>query len=199
MYNRTGKPGLWIDDPVTVAIYARDNGLLDQPGWKLPELKKMAKTQKKLLRLANKAKLHSFHNKHVYMCGFQVPHNHVEAMELDRMNGNSMWRDAEITELNQIDEYKSFIDKGVGFNPGSDFKKIRVHMVYAVKHDGRHKAQLVAGGHPAETPTSEKPINGKTLHKGVIATNKHSKIPNLTANTHKQAGTITKKSPNAPQ
>ena len=55
-----------------------------------------------------------------------------------------------ITELNQIDEYKSFIDKGVGFNPGSDFKKIRVHMVYAVKHDGRHKARLVAGGHLTE-------------------------------------------------
>jgi len=60
LYNRTGKSGLWIDDPVTVAIYARDNGLLDEPGWKLPGLKKMAKTQKKLLRMANKAKLHSF-------------------------------------------------------------------------------------------------------------------------------------------
>jgi len=30
--NRTGKSGLWIDDPVTVAICARDNGLLDKPG-----------------------------------------------------------------------------------------------------------------------------------------------------------------------
>jgi len=100
----------------------------------------MAKTQKKLLRLANKAKLHSFCNKPVCMHGFQAPHNHVEAMELDRMNGNSMWRDAEITELNQIDECKSFIDKGIGFNPGSEFKKIQVHMVHAVKHDGRHKA-----------------------------------------------------------
>ena len=152
--NGTGKSGLWIDDPVTVVIYARDNGLLNKPGWKLPGLKKMAKTQKKLLCLANKAELHSFRNKLVCMYGFQVPPNHVEAMELDRMNRNSMWRDAEVTELNQnqIDEYKSFIDKGVGFNPGSDFKKIRVHMVYAVKHDGCHKTRLVAGGHLTETP-----------------------------------------------
>jgi len=134
------------------AIYARDNGLLNEPGWKLPGLKKMVKTQKKVLRLANKAKLHSFCSKPVYMYGFQVPRNHFEAMELDHMNGNTMWRDAEITELKQIDEYKSFIDKGVGFNPGSDFKKIRVHMVYAVKHDGHHKARLVAGGHLTETP-----------------------------------------------
>jgi len=44
LYDRSGKSGLWIDDPVTVAIYARDNGLLDEAGWKLPGLKKIAKT-----------------------------------------------------------------------------------------------------------------------------------------------------------
>jgi len=86
------------------------------------------------------------------MHGFQVPRNHTEALELDRVNGNTMWIDAEMTELNQIDEQKSFIDKGVGFNPGSDYKRIQVHMVCAVKHDGRHKARLVAGGHLTETP-----------------------------------------------
>jgi len=137
---------------VTVAIYARDNGLLDQPGWKLPGLKKIAKTEKKLIRMANKAKLHSFRSKPIYMYGFQVPRNHTEPLELDQVNGNTMWIDAETTELNQIDEYKSSIDKGVGFNPGSDYKRIRVHMVHAAKHDGRHKARLVAGGHLSETP-----------------------------------------------
>jgi len=150
--DRSGKSGLWIDDPVTVAIYARDNGLLDEPGWKLPGLKKIAMTQKKLIRMANKAKLHSFRSKPMHMHGFQVPRNHAEALELDRINGNTMWIDAETTELNQMDECKSFIDKGVGFKPGSNYKRIRVHMVHAVKHDGRHKAQLVAGGHLAETP-----------------------------------------------
>jgi len=93
--NRTGKSGLLIDDPVTVAICARDNGLLNEAGWKLPGLKKMAETQTKLLRLANKTKLQSFRNKPAHMHGFQAPRNHIEAMELDRMNGNSMWRDAE--------------------------------------------------------------------------------------------------------
>jgi len=58
-----------------------------------------------------------------------------------------MWIDAETTKLNQIHKNKSFIDKGVRYNPGSDYKSIRVHMAYAVKHDGRHKARLVAGGH----------------------------------------------------
>jgi len=102
--------------------------------------------------MANEAKLHSFRIKPIYMCGFQVPRNHAKALERDRVNGNTMWIDAEVTELSQIDECKSFIDKGVGFNPGSDCKLIWVHMAYAVKHDGRHKARLVAGGHLAETP-----------------------------------------------
>jgi len=112
----------------------------------------MAKTQKKPICMANKAKLHSFHSEPVCMHGFQVPRNHAEALELDRVNGDTVWTDAEVTELSQIDEHESFIDKGVGFNPGSDHKRIRVHMVYAVKHDGRHKARLVAGGHLTETP-----------------------------------------------
>jgi len=106
----------------------------------LPGLKKIAKTQKKLIRMANKAKLHSFRSEPICMCGFQVPRSHTEALELDRVNGFTiMWTDTETTELNQIDEHKSFIDKGVGHNPGSNYKRIqdfRVHMAHAVKHDG---------------------------------------------------------------
>ena len=101
--------------------------------------------------LSQQSKARFLPKKVVHMCGFQVPRNHVETMELDCVNGNSVWRDAEATELNQIDEHKSFIDKGIGFNPGSKFKKIKVHMLCAVKHDGRHKARFVAGGHLAET------------------------------------------------
>ena len=86
------------------------------------------------------------------MYGFQVPRNHEQAMELDRQNGNTKWRDAEIIELTQIDEYNTFLDKGRGFLPGPGYKKIRCHLVYAVKHDGRHKARLVAGGHLTDTP-----------------------------------------------
>jgi len=51
-----------------------------------------------------------------------------------------------------IDEFSSFEDLGFGGNPSPDYKKIIVHMVYAVKHDRRHKARLIAGGHLTETP-----------------------------------------------
>jgi hypothetical protein len=43
-----------------------------------------AKTQKRLLRLANQAKLHSFRTKPVYMYGYLVPRNHEQALELDK-------------------------------------------------------------------------------------------------------------------
>jgi len=51
-----------------------------------------------------------------------------------------------------IDEFSAFEDLGFGGIPGPDYKKTRVHMVCAVKHDGQHKARLVAGGHLTETP-----------------------------------------------
>ena len=146
------KSGMFDMDPVTVAIYADKHNLLDAPGWRLPSLRKCAKTQKRILRLANQAKLHSFRTKPVYMYGFLVPRNHDQAMQLDKENGNTRWRDAEKIELAQVDEYDTFLDKGKGYIPNKDFKKIKVHLVYAVKHDGRHKARLVAGGHLTDTP-----------------------------------------------
>jgi hypothetical protein len=36
--------------------------------------------------------------------------------------------------------------------PPAGYKRIRVHIVYDVKHDGRHKARLVADGHLTDIP-----------------------------------------------
>ena len=72
-------------------------------------------------------------------------------MDLDAKNGNKLWREAELKELEQLDEYKVFEDKGPRSNM-KGYKKIRVHMVYDIKHDGRRKARLVAGGHLTDTP-----------------------------------------------
>ena len=55
-------------------------------------------------------------------------------------------------ELAQIQEYKTFIDLGKGTPGPEGYKKIKVHFVFDVKHDGRHKSRLVAGGHLTVTP-----------------------------------------------
>jgi hypothetical protein len=43
------------DDPVSCAIYAKQNDLLDLAGWK--QFKEIANQQKKFIHMANKAKL----------------------------------------------------------------------------------------------------------------------------------------------
>ena len=118
--------------------------------------------QKKLQRLINQAKLRSFRTSPKYMYGFKVPRNFKEALEFDRENGTNLWEAATMLELKQLDEYDTFIDKGA-FNKHTipqGFKLIRVHFVYAVKHDGRHKARLVADGHLTSIPI-------ESVHSGV--------------------------------
>ena len=138
------------DDPVTCAIYARDNNLLDEDGWK--QFRRLAQREKKLLRMGNQAKLKSFRTTLVYKFGFLVPRSHDQAVELDTKNGNTKWQDAESLEIRQLDEYETFHDKGKDALPPIGYKKIRCHIVYDVKHDGRHKARFVAGGHLTDTP-----------------------------------------------
>ena len=138
------------DDPVTCAIYAKENNLLEEEGWR--RFKPIAKRQKKLVRLLNQTKLKASRQHPTFMYGYQIPRSHDEALKLDTRNGNTKWQDAEQLELSQLEEYQTFKDMGKGLKPLEGYKKITVHFVYAVKHDGRHKARLVAGGHLTEAP-----------------------------------------------
>jgi hypothetical protein len=146
------KTGMFNCDPVPVTQYAVDHGLVGKPGWDKANMRMYAKNLKVLSRRLRQAKLHSFRTRPVYMYGYLVPRNYDQAVQIDKDNGNTKWQDAIALELNQIDEYETFEDKGRGYNPGPDYKKIRCHLVFAVKHDGRHKARLVAGGHLTDTP-----------------------------------------------
>jgi hypothetical protein len=51
-------------------------------------------------------------------------------------------------------EYQTFNDKGhhTKYVHPSVYTSIRVHFVFAIKHDGRHKAKLVAVGHVMDIP-----------------------------------------------
>jgi nitric oxide synthase oxygenase domain/subunit len=77
-------------------------------------LHKYAKTPKRIMRLANQAKLYSFCTAPQFMYGVQILRNDAEAMELDAKNGNNKWRDAQLVELAQIDEYETVSDRGKG-------------------------------------------------------------------------------------
>ena len=148
------------DDPVTCAIYAKQNKLLEVEGWK--RFKGIAKRQKKLLRMANQAKLRSFRLAPRYKYGFEVPQNYAHAIQLDEQAGNTKWQDATKLEMSQLDEYNVFIDLGKGGKPPRDYKKIKVHLVFDVKHDGRHKVRCVADGHLTDIPVD-------SVYSGVVS------------------------------
>jgi Reverse transcriptase (RNA-dependent DNA polymerase) len=99
--------------------------------------------------MVNQAKLKSFNTAPRYKYGYEIPRTYEQAKRLDQKNGNTLWGNTTAIELGQIDEYITFIDKGhrTKVKPPNGFKKIRVHLVFDVKHDGRHKARLVADGH----------------------------------------------------
>jgi hypothetical protein len=112
--------------------------------------------------MVNQTKLKNHRTRPVYKYGFQVPRNHNEALRIDEKFGNTKWQDAEKLEIKQLFEYESFEDKGLGAPIPEKFTKIPTHFVYDVKHDGRHKARMVAGGHRTETPVD-------SVYSGVVS------------------------------
>ena len=148
------------DNPMVCALYAKKVGLLDTPGWK--RFKSIAKDEKKLTRMLNQAKLKSFRREPTYQFGHKIPRSTPEAIRFDEENKNTFWQDAMALEMAQLQEFKTFTDLGKDAKPPPDHLKIRVHFVFAVKHDGRHKARLVADGHLTDTPLD-------SVYSGVVS------------------------------
>ena len=153
------------DNPIPM-VYAKKHDLLDTTGWK--HLKRYAKTSTRLIRAVKQSRIRQVRASARYQHGFQVPKDYNDAIRLDKENGNTHWQDAMDLELSQIHEYKVFKDTGKAqFQNGKvvtpdGFQKIRVHFVYAVKHDGRFKARLVADGHLTKEPV-------ESIYSGVVS------------------------------
>jgi len=155
-------------DPYLVAEYALEKNLLDDWQKRCPrlKLKQKAKNAKKMMRMINQAKLESYKNSPIYMFGVKVPRTHQQAIKFDEENGNTLWQDAEKKEIDQMFEYNVFEDRGHRDNAVSPeqegYKKIKLHLVYACKHDGRRKARIVAGGHLTDEPL-------ESVYSGVVS------------------------------
>jgi hypothetical protein len=150
------------NNPVTCAVYAREHDLLDVKGWR--RFRNLAKCEKHFLRLVKQAKMKSYHQSPKYKFGYRIPKDYEEALKLDELNQNTKWEDATITEMSQLEEYECFIDAGIygQDKPPDGHKKIRAHLVFDVKHDGRHKACYVAGGHLTDVPN-------ESVYSGVVS------------------------------
>ena len=84
------------------------------------------------------------------MFGYLIPRNYSEALEFDSQNNNSKWYDAMKNEMDSIKQYgvfqtgeKAVYDKHKKvINSPEGYHKIRVHLVFAVIFDGRHKTRM---------------------------------------------------------
>ena len=89
-----------------------------------------------------------------------LEHGHV--ISIDKPNKNTAWQDAVKKEMECMKEFSVFKDIGYGIKIPDSFKNIRVHMIYDVKHDGRHRARFVADGHLTDIPSD-------SVYSGVVS------------------------------
>ena len=83
---------------------------------------------------------------------------------------NNKWNDAIKLEMESMRDYKVFKrwDKAIldkhkkALNSPKGYHRIKVHLVFAVKFDGRHKARLVADGHLTPEPI-------ENIYSGVVS------------------------------
>jgi hypothetical protein len=137
---------------VTCAVYAHKHGLLEEEGWK--RFKGIANCEKKMLHMVNQSCIKVTHNAPRYKFSYRIPWNYNEAMQFDLKNGNMLWWEATNLEMLQLAEYDTFRDLGHKdtASPLTGYKKICTHLIYDCKHDGRHKARMVADGHLTDIP-----------------------------------------------
>ena len=156
------------DDPVTCAAYAKENDLLALEGW--CRFRSLAKKNKVLARSIKQSKIRQVRRSQTSMFGYLIPRNYMEAMQFDSENKNSKWYDAIELEMESMAENKVFkkwdkaiLDKHKKVkNPPKGYHRIKVHLVFAVKFDGRHKAGLVADGHLTPEPI-------ENIYSGVVS------------------------------
>ena len=149
------------DTPVNLAIYTKENNLLEINGW--DTLKQLADISKLTEELVKQATLHSLKYSPRYTYGFEIPKNYKDAEQLDIKNNNHDWIDTNKLEHKQLREYEVFTDKGkfAGFRIPRGYQLIRVHTIFDIKVDGRHKARVVADGYLTTTPT-------ESVYSGVV-------------------------------
>ena len=85
------------DYPIYLAKYARDNELLNNPGWKKPRCYVNDTKKMNLLLKADKSK--HIRNTVRFKFLMKTSRNHKEVMIFDAKNGNTNWKYADLLEI----------------------------------------------------------------------------------------------------
>jgi hypothetical protein len=95
---------------------------------------------KQIEHMVNKAKLQRHRHTPFWKFSVLVTQTHEQDNELDKQNNNPTWQEVKATKMGKLLVYKTFVGKGIVGNLPSGYKRICCHMLYDVKHDGRHKS-----------------------------------------------------------
>ena len=131
-------------NPIELAEYAIRNELDDQPAfaWWTPY------TLKKRDRII--ASIQSRLQQRNRKYGVLVPNSVMEAYELDKINGNTYWKDAIAKEMTNVSVAFQFLADDDPIPRG--YKRMGTHLIFDVKMDFTRKARLVADGHKTAKP-----------------------------------------------
>ena len=106
-----------------------------------------------------------------YIFEYLIPRSYKEALEFDKENNNTKWADATRNEMDCIKEQQVFTkhqrvkwdsNQKQIINAPPNHQKIRVNMMFVGKHNGRHKARLVADGSLTPEPV-------ENIYSGVVS------------------------------
>ena len=161
--------GETIDEPlfivvlnvsVAYAIYAKTKTLLNLSGWE--RFGTIAGQQERFYTDVNRVKLSGCHSEPEFEYGIENLQNRDGIDRIDRTSRNVVWRDALKTKMDCMDICKVFEGVGGGAAVPEEYRNIRVHFVYDVKHNGGHHTGLVTGGHLTDIPVGN-------VYSGVVS------------------------------
>ena len=84
--------------------------------------------------------------------GMRIPTPITEAYEIDKENGNTLWRDAIKRKMENVSVAFEIIEDGK--RPSAAHKKVTFHTIYDIKMDFTRKARLVAEGCRTPNPVA---------------------------------------------
>ena len=140
-------------NPVEIAEYAVAQGIDDEVAfaWWVPH------TLRKRTRIIAAVNKRYFKRTHKF--GIRLPKTVKEALELDKLNGNTLWQDALEKEMKAVRVAFKILEEGEEIKPGHEF--LSGHVVFDVKmEDFRRKARYVADGHKVDKPPATETYAG---------------------------------------
>ena len=134
--------------PVEVAEYERARGIDKEPAFErwLPHTLE----KRQVILAALKKRIRKTTQKY----GIEIPTNVEHAFELNRKNGNNLWKDALKMEMYNIVVAFEILEDGKTAPAG--YTKVSGHLISSVKMDFRRKARWVLDGHKTPDPVGSK-------------------------------------------